>query len=182
MTKDKSKEVTPKKATAKKKPATKPPVKKKKVGSPAKYDKWLTPTGLNQITAWAKEGLYDRQVAEKMGIHRSTFVEWQNRFPDVSDALEAGRDYADRMVENAMFKSAMGYEYVEETEINDGTGKMVLDKRVIKKQAPSASAQIFWLKNRQPAKWRDKQEIDNKVSGGLEMKVVMDAETEKYSQ
>lgn len=181
MTKDK--DVT-KKTTAKKKPATKPPVKKKN-GRPAKYDKWLTPAGLKQITAWAREGLYDRQVAEKIGVHRATFIEWQNKFPDIGDALEEGRDYADRMIENAIYRAAMGYEYVEETEVNDGGrdgGKMVLDKRVIKKQPPNVTAAIFWMKNRQPTKWRDKHEIDNNLSGSLEVKVIMDDETNDYSQ
>ena len=34
------------------------------------------------------------------------------------------------------------------------------EKEVDKHYAPDATAAIFWLKNRQPDKWRDKQEVE----------------------
>ncbi|HLS07388.1 MAG TPA: hypothetical protein VK079_05485, partial [Bacillota bacterium] len=36
---------------------------------------------------------------------------------------------------------------------------------VTKEVQPDTTAQIFWLKNRKPAEWRDKQEIEH--TGGL---------------
>ncbi|TWT04615.1 helix-turn-helix domain-containing protein [Planomicrobium sp. CPCC 101079] len=45
----------------------------------------------------------------------------------------------------------------------------VVSKRVAKQVAPDVTAQIFWLKNRKPGQWRDKQEIEH--SGGLENKL-----------
>lgn len=47
--------------------------------------------------------------------------------------------------------------------------KEVVSKRVMKQVAPDTLAQIFWLKNRKPEQWRDKQEINH--SGGLENKL-----------
>lgn len=47
--------------------------------------------------------------------------------------------------------------------------KEVVSKRVVKQVAPDVTAQIFWLKNRKPGQWRDKQEIEH--SGGLENKL-----------
>lgn len=44
--------------------------------------------------------------------------------------------------------------------------KEVVSKRVTKQVAPDTLAQIFWLKNRKPDQWRDKQEINH--SGGLD--------------
>jgi transposase-like protein len=41
---------------------------------------------------------------------------------------------------------------------------VVMEERV-REIAPDTTAQIFWLKNRKPAKWRDKQEIEH--SGGM---------------
>ncbi|WP_042426187.1 hypothetical protein [Geomicrobium sp. JCM 19039] len=43
--------------------------------------------------------------------------------------------------------------------------KEILEKRVVKQVSPDTTAQIFWLKNRQPEKWRDKQDIQH--SGGM---------------
>ena len=47
--------------------------------------------------------------------------------------------------------------------------KEVVSKRVTKHKSPETLAQIFWLKNRMPDQWRDKQEINH--SGGLESKL-----------
>lgn len=47
--------------------------------------------------------------------------------------------------------------------------KELVSKRVAKQVAPDVTAQIFWLKNRKPGQWRDKQEIEH--SGGLDNKL-----------
>lgn len=44
--------------------------------------------------------------------------------------------------------------------------KEVVSKRVTKQVSPDVLAQIFWLKNRKPGQWRDKQEVEH--SGGVE--------------
>ncbi len=72
---------------------------------------------------------------------------------------------ADEKVENALLKRALGYEYTEvyhERVLNKETGEyeFVLTKEVTKDVKPDISAQLFWLKNRQPELWRDKKDID----------------------
>ncbi|WP_096269389.1 transposase [Paucisalibacillus globulus] len=42
--------------------------------------------------------------------------------------------------------------------------KQVIEKVVTKMVKPDTTAQIFWLKNRRPDKWRDKQDIEAKVN------------------
>jgi hypothetical protein len=51
-------------------------------------------------------------------------------------------------------------------------------KRVIKSQAPDVTAQIFWLKNRQPKEWRDKVEVHNEHAGTIKIDM---GEMEKWS-
>lgn len=43
--------------------------------------------------------------------------------------------------------------------------KMIVVEEKTKEVAPDTTAQIFWLKNRRPDKWRDKQDIEH--SGGV---------------
>lgn len=43
---------------------------------------------------------------------------------------------------------------------------------------PDTTAAIFWLKNRQPAKWRDKKEVENLVKLGDELESMSDEELE----
>ena len=87
----------------------------------------------------------------------------EKRFPDIKDTIKRGKEVVDRQVENALFKSAVGYEYTEITKELTDSG-MKVTKRVTKQVANPTSA-IFWLKNRKPDEWRDKKETQ--VSGEM---------------
>ncbi len=78
------------------------------------------------------------------------------------EALKKGKEIVDYEVENALLKRALGYKYDEVTieEFDDGSVKT---KTVTKEVIPDTTAQIFWLKNRRPDKWRDKQMIEADV-------------------
>nr|DAK49218.1 MAG TPA: terminase small subunit [Caudoviricetes sp.] len=121
----------------------------------AKYTEWLTEEGLIKINGWARDGLIDEQIATNIGISYSTFKEWKKKFPDFSAALKKGKDVVDREVENALYKSAIGFTYEEETVTN--AGDVVLVKKYSK---PNTTAQIFWLKNRKRNQWTDKSEVE----------------------
>lgn len=99
----------------------------------AKIDKWTTPEGLVLLQGWARDGLTNEQIAHNMGIHVSTLYTYIKASSDISDALKKGKEVVDYEVENALLKSAL-----------EG----------------SNTAQIFWLKNRKPDKWRDKRDVD----------------------
>lgn len=108
------------------------------------------------VEGWARNGLTDEQIAKNLGIAYSTFREYKNKYSALSAALKKGKEVVDYEVENALLKRALGYEYDEITYEN---GEEV--KRVTKQVAPDTTAQIFWLKNRKPDKWRDKQVIES---------------------
>lgn len=149
-----------------------------------KYEKWLTEDGLLQISAWARDGLTDDQIANNMGIRRSTLFEWKKRFPDIADALKKNKDIVDIEVENALYKSAVGYDYDELCEYNekrlekDGSIKTChVTKTFHKHMAPSVVAQIFWLKNRKPNDWRDKHDVE--LSGEIDISSTLKAARER---
>ena len=124
-----------------------------------KYREWLSEDGLIKIQGWARDGLIDKQIAHNMGITTKTLYEWKNKYGEISEALKKGKEVIDRQVENALLKRALGYAY-DETTYEDG----VETKRVTKEVAPDTTAQIFWLKNRKPAEWRDKIEQQQTVT------------------
>ena len=130
-----------------------------------KYASWLEEDNLILLQGWARDGLTDEQIAHNMGIRRETLIAWKKRFPNIDNALKKTKEVADREVENALFKSALGYDVNEETwerRFNKKTGdyEMILIKKTVKHIPPSNTAQIFWLKNRRPHEWREKQEIE----------------------
>ncbi|SEU32412.1 helix-turn-helix domain-containing protein [Paenibacillus sp. NFR01] len=141
-----------------------------------KFHEWLTPEGLLRLEGWARDGLTDEQIAGNLGIGVRTLYEWKERFPQISQALKSGKEVVDRAVENALLKRALGYKYdevtrepgtIEDEETGELKNAMVETKRVTKEVQGDTTAQIFWLKNRRPDVWRDKQDVEH--SGSVEV-------------
>ena len=134
-----------------------------------KYADWITEDGLLLLEGWARDGLTDEQIAHNIGINVKTLWDWKTRFDPICNAIKRGKAPVDIQVENALLKRALGYEYEEvtteitETPYIDRRGKeRVRKQKHVKKTKkivlPDTTAQIFWLKNRRPDKWRDKRE------------------------
>lgn len=129
-----------------------------------KYHEWLTKEGLLKIEGWARDGLTDEDIAHNIGIAAGTLYVWKNEYNEIAEALKEGKQVADRRVENALYKRAIGYTFVEVTrELTTnakGEAEMVVTKEVLKEVEPNTTAQIFWLKNRKPHEWRDKKDVN----------------------
>ena len=145
-----------------------------------KYDRWLTEEGLLKITGWARDGLIDKQIAHNMGVSYTSLREWKNQFPAIAEALRKGKEVVDREVENALFKSAIGYTQtirkpvkVRDVEYDPETGRKVreIERWVAVEEEilvpPQVTAQIFWLKNRKPDQWREKNDLTLTPSNGV---------------
>ena len=102
-----------------------------KVNMAGKYEYWLSQEGQVLLQGWARDGLTDEQIAKNMCISPSTLYEWKKKYSEISESLKEGKEIADYLVENALFKNAL-----------EG----------------NTTAQIFWLKNRKRDKWRDNPE------------------------
>jgi hypothetical protein len=127
---------------------------------------------LIQIEAWCRDGLTEEQIAHNLGIGVSTLSKYKVEHVEIVEALKRGKEVIDIQVENSLLKRAMGYVYEEVTRepIKDPeTGEYNLEiTKIVKKEVqPDTTAQIFWLKNRKPAEWRDKSDIEH--SGKIEM-------------
>ena len=87
---------------------------------------------LEKVEVIASMGLIDEQIAVILNISVRTLNYWKKR-PEFSQALKRGKLKADFQVTQSLYKKALGGD---------------------------TTACIFWLKNRQPDKWRDRQEVD----------------------
>lgn len=134
---------------------------------PSKYDTHVKPK-LLLVEAWARDGLTLEQIASNLGVALSSLCEYKNQYSELTEALKNGREVIDVMVENALLKAALGYNYTEE-ELNKMTGDPIELRKVAH---PNTTALIFWLKNRKPKEWRDKQEHEH--SGSLGVTIVDD--------
>ncbi len=110
------------------------------------------------VEGWTRDGLTDEQIAKNLDISSASFYKYKLEHSEFSEALKKGKEVADYMVENALFKRALGYQYDEVTE-----ERGEITKVVTKEMAADTTAQIYWLKNRRPEKWRDKPDSDEKL-------------------
>lgn len=126
------------------------------------------------VEGWAREGLTEVQIAKNLRISVETFERYKKVYPLFYEALKRGKAPVDIEVENALLKRALGYDAVEKTtEDKILNGAVVKTERtVVRHIPPSEIAIFFWLKNRKPAKWRDKPDAgggDNNLDEALAM-------------
>lgn len=142
-----------------------------KAGRKGKYEYWISPDGLLLIEGWARDGLSKEQIARNIGVRQETVLEWEKRFPQLSEVIKKGREVVVREVENALIRRAKGFDVEETTEelrFNRTTGEqeLVVTKRVRKHVAPDTGAAAFVLKNYAPDRWSDRKDVT--ISGSLE--------------
>ena len=129
--------------------------RKRKPKTVVGVDYWLTDEGLSLLEGWARDGLIDKQIMMNMGIADTTFYKWKKDNPAIDEALRKGKQVVDRQVENALLKTALGYEWEEVTTLTEEVeGKVKKTEKKITRHVPAnATAQIFWLKNRKKHEW-----------------------------
>jgi hypothetical protein len=121
---------------------------------PSKYEEKYN----EQVYKLCLLGATDVQIADFLDISESTFNEWKKLYPMLSESIKKGKEIADATVAEKLYHRAIGYEHPE-TITASFQGEITDMKTVTKHYAPDPTAAIFWLKNRQSKKWRDKHEI-----------------------
>jgi hypothetical protein len=109
-----------------------------------------------QVEIAGELGLTDKEIAQFFSISERTLNEYKKKYPEFLQSLKRGKEISDTKVARALFLRATGYSHPE-VNITNYKGK-IIKTAIIKHYAPDVTAQIFWLKNRLPAQWRDKIE------------------------
>lgn len=146
-----------------------------KRGRKSKYETNVQPR-LLEIAAWCRDGLTDKEIAERLDISQDSFYVYKNKYTEFSDTLKETKEIADIKVENSLNRNANGYDYEEEVVVMkkeifyNEQGKK--QKEVVypvtvsltKHKEAETKAQQFWLQNRKPEKWRNQAQVELKVS------------------
>lgn len=125
-----------------------------------KYEYWLTEEGLTLLAGWARDGLSDVEMANNMGIAESTLYEWKKKYKQISETLKKNKEVPDYVVENSLYKRANGFEYTYSSQKVTRDGEVV-NYEITTYFPPDPTSMIYWLKNRKPKKWRDRQDRDS---------------------
>ena len=138
--------------------------KKNPVGRPSSYREEYAA----QAEKLCKLGATDAELAEFFEVDEATIHRWKHSHGEFCESIKKGKTIADAEVASKLFHRATGYEHPED-DIRVVNGEIVITP-TIKHYPPDTIAGIFWLKNRQKGKWRDK--IDHEHSGGIQVQTV----------
>lgn len=111
------------------------------------------------ITNLAGLGYTDVQLSGIIGVTEKTLNNWKHKHPNFFQSLKEAKSKVDSEVEASLLKRAKGYTEIENRAFVNKAGNLIKYQNQ-KCYPPSEVACIFWLKNRQPEKWRDKVEGD----------------------
>lgn len=143
----------------------------KKMGRPSNYkDEYC-----KQAEQLARLGATDREMASFFEVTEQTLNNWKKK-PEFFESLKKGKILADARVSEALYGKTQDHTFivakafkVKSSGYDENGRKWEKEeiKKVEEEQFVSAdtTAQIFWLKNRRSATWRDKQE--HEITGGV---------------
>ena len=126
----------------------------RRTGRPTAYRKKYDKLALNYCLL----GATDKELADFFEVSERTINAWKAAQPTFLQSIKRGKAQADAEVASRLYERACGYEHPED-KIFQYEGKPVIVPTT-KRYPPDTPAASLWLRNRQPAKWRDKQEIE----------------------
>lgn len=109
-------------------------------------------------------GATDKELGDFFEVAESTINLWKLEHEGFSESIKRGKSLADAIVAEKLFHRATGYEHEEQKVFLYEGQPVIVD--TVKHYPPDTTAGIFWLKNRQPNLWRDKQVIDHSSEDG----------------
>lgn len=129
------------------------------IGRPTKYKEEYN----DQAYKLCLLGHTDEELASFFEVHVSTINQWKIDYPEFYESIKKGKEVADGNVVASLYHRANGYSHPEvDIKVIEG---QIVQTNLIKHYPPDATSAIFWLKNRQPKKWRDKQVTEHE--GGI---------------
>jgi hypothetical protein len=126
-------------------------------GRPNKFK----PEYVEQARRLCQLGLTDPELAVFFGVHLQTINNWKAKYPEFLYALKAGKEAADNRVERSLYSRAVGYNYEAVRIFMPANRSKPVYAKYIEHVPPDTTAAIFWMKNRDPAHWRDSQQLEH---------------------
>lgn len=101
-------------------------------------------------------GATDKELADFFEVSEQTINTWKQKHPEFLESLKQGKMLADAEVADKLYQRAIGYSHPAEKIFNNNGEELRVP--FTEHYPPDTTAALFWLKNRQPEKWRDRQQ------------------------
>lgn len=135
-----------------------------------------------QVFKLAKSGMTDKQMADFFNVCESTFYNWLNEKQKFLESVKKGKDAFDSTnIEKSLKHRALGYTHDEE-KVFCSNGE-IITHTTKKHYPPDVGAIAFWLKNRAPERWKEKQDVEMDItSKGESINNIKDMSNEELAQ
>lgn len=135
-----------------------------KRGRKGKYETDVKPH-IDKIKKAVQAGATLEEVAEGLGIAKSTLCRYKNEYKELQDAFTRGRAEVIFDIKAALLKKALGYEYQEKKQYikKDDDGEAVTYTEITTKhQPPSETAGAMLLRN-YDEEWLDRDSVSTRL-------------------
>ena len=110
-------------------------------------------------------GATGAEMADALNINVSTLSDWMHKHPELSRAIESGKTQADAEIAEGLYNRARGDTHEAVKIFMPAGADAPVYAPYVEHYPPDTNAASLWLRNRQPDRWRDRQEV--KVSGSV---------------
>lgn len=107
-------------------------------------------------------GATDEEMADFWGVTVKTLHNWRRDHPKFLQATTRGKLLADAEMAKSLWHRGMGYSHEAVKIFNGQDG--VVQVPYTEHYPPDTQAASLWLRNRQPAKWRDRVENTHQLT------------------
>lgn len=140
-----------------------------KVGRPTKFrDEFVA-----QAEKLCALGATDLELADFFEINIATLYRWKHDFPKFCEALKGGKAESDERVQRSLYHKAVGYSF-DSVKIMQYEGEPI-EVPYREHVAPDTTAAIFWLKNRRPAEWRERHDVNHGIQSDNPLATFLDS-------
>jgi hypothetical protein len=135
---------------------------KRPIGRPSAYQ----PQFAEQAYKLCLLGATDGEMADIFGVSEQTLNAWKTAHPEFLESIVRGKGTADANVAERLYQRALGYSHhAVKIFLPPGASEPVYAPYT-EHYAPDTQAASLWLRNRQPGRWRERQELEHSGKDG----------------
>jgi hypothetical protein len=111
----------------------------------------------------------EKQIAETLGVAYSSWNEYKNKYPELSESLKKGRESLVLELRSTLIRKAKGFNYSEKKIIREN-GVVVREEEYQRASLPDVAALNLLLKNYDRENWSNDPQLLDLRRKELELK------------
>lgn len=135
----------------------------------SKYETNVEPY-LEAIEQMARNGMMEKDIAKQLHVGNTAWIDYKKKHPKLAKALRTNREIADLAIENALWRSAHGYDKTtieRKYDIVDNERVLVSEREKVEHVPPNPVAIQYYLNHRKAGAWGPVSEQGIEEVGGV---------------